>query len=213
MIPHLDILYRIAASLTETDSGSPDILELGAGTGLLSSYVISRYPDANFTLIDFSDNMLNIAKSRFQGISNIKYIVSDYSKYTFDTTYDIIISALSIHHLEDKEKQDFYKKCFRILKPGGIFINADIIKGRTQFLESLYKNSWTSYIKENITSKEELNIYYKRMELDRESKLEDQLIWLKTAGFIDVDCMYKYYNFAVLFARKLSGDTKTASQK
>jgi tRNA (cmo5U34)-methyltransferase len=34
------------------------------------------------------------------------------------------------------------------------------------------------------------------------STLAEQLNWLKESGFKDVDCIYKYFNFVVLFGRK-----------
>lgn len=202
VIPHLDLFYQITASLAYTESNSPNILDLGAGTGLLSSYLLTKYPKANIILIDFSEKMLDIAKLRFKGNPNIKYIVGDYSRYNFNQPFDIIVSALSIHHLKDKEKFEFYKKCFTLLKIGGIFINADLILGNTLYLETLYKDNWKAHIKSNL-SKEQLVEYYKKMELDKEATLNTQLSWLKSAGFSDIDCVYKYYNFVVLFARKL----------
>ncbi len=32
--------------------------------------------------------------------------------------------------------------------------------------------------------------------------VEDQLSWLKEAGFTDIDYVYKYFNFAVFYAKK-----------
>jgi len=46
-------------------------------------------------------------------------------------------------------------------------------------------------------SKEELAGILERMKYDRPSRLGDQMQWLKDIGFLEVDCYYKYYNFAV----------------
>ena len=43
---------------------------------------------------------------------------------------------------------------------------------------------------------------YERTRHDRLTELETQLRWLREAGFIDVDCYYKWYNFAGLLAVK-----------
>ncbi len=43
---------------------------------------------------------------------------------------------------------------------------------------------------------------YERTKLDKMATLDQQLSWLTEIGFADVDCMYKYYNFVVMFARK-----------
>jgi tRNA (cmo5U34)-methyltransferase len=53
------------------------------------------------------------------------------------------------------------------------------------------------WIKEAGLGEEELSGIIERMGYDRPSLLGDQLQWLKNIGFLDVDCYYKYYNFAV----------------
>ena len=40
------------------------------------------------------------------------------------------------------------------------------------------------------------------MSHDRRVDLATQLGWLEDAGFLDVDCLFKRYGFAVLFARR-----------
>jgi len=41
-----------------------------------------------------------------------------------------------------------------------------------------------------------------RMRADRLAPLDDQLAWLRAAGFADVDCLFKDHCFAVLVARR-----------
>jgi tRNA (cmo5U34)-methyltransferase len=41
-----------------------------------------------------------------------------------------------------------------------------------------------------------------RMRHDRLATAEDQLRWLREAGFDDVDCRFADHNFAVLVARR-----------
>ena len=83
---------------------------------------MERYPEASFTLIDISEKMLDIAKDRFRENSNVKYIVADYSKYPFVEKYDLVVSALSIHHLEDEEKREFTKKVTLYLNKTGFLL-------------------------------------------------------------------------------------------
>jgi tRNA (cmo5U34)-methyltransferase len=203
LIPCFDDFYGIATSLAVSKSDAPSILDLGAGTGLFSSYIISLYPDSKLTLVDFSEAMLSKARERFSGMSNIKYIAADYLAYEFNETYDIIISALSIHHLSGDEKRALYKKCFGLLNPQGVFINADQVLGETEYLENLYRSDWSNKIEASGLSREELDSAYERVKADKMSNLHDQLEWLKSSGFSDVDCVYKYYSFVVLTGRKL----------
>lgn len=202
LIPCFDDFYSISVSLIQTETNKPAILDVGAGTGLLSSLILQKYPKADVTLIDISDKMLEIAKERFKHKRNVHYIVGDYSNYPFDGTYDVVMSALSIHHLTDEEKERFYKRVYHLLNPGGIFINADQVLGETPFLENLYKEDWKNKIEQSGLTKEEIQAAYERTKLDKMSTLKDQMNWLKESGLKDVDCVYKYYNFVILFGRK-----------
>ena len=89
------------------------------------------------------------------------------------------------------------------MNKGGIFVNADQVLGQTPFIEALYKNDWKVKIENSGLSQAEIASAHERTKLDKMSTLEDQMNWLKESGFEDVDCVYKYYNFVVLFGRKI----------
>jgi tRNA (cmo5U34)-methyltransferase len=202
-IPCFDDFYRVSVSVASANVENPEILDIGAGTGLLSAFLMERYPEASFTLIDISEKMLDVAKDRFRGNSNVKYIVADYSKYQFAEKYDMVVSALSIHHLKDEEKKEIYKKSYSLLKQNGILINADQVYGETLFIENLNKKIWRQYIEDSGLPEEEILAGYERIKLDKESTLHQQMNWLKEAGFCDISCIYKFYQFAVMFGRKV----------
>ncbi|KGK88365.1 methyltransferase [Desulfosporosinus sp. HMP52] len=202
LIPCFDDFYSIAVSIAKTNTNNPDILDIGAGTGLLSSLILEKFPDANITLIDLSEKMLEAAKERFKDNPNFTYIIDDYTIYKFDKKFDVVISSLSIHHLSGDEKKQLYHNIYSILNKDGVFINADQVLGGTPFIESLYKSDWRYKVENSDLSKEEILSAYERTKLDKMSTLEDQVNWLKDSGFLDVDCVYKYFNFVVLFGRK-----------
>lgn len=153
-------------------------------------------------LIDISEKMIEVAKYRFKDKNNITYIIGDYSKCGFDKKFDIVVSSLSIHHLTDDQKKQLYENIYIILNPGGVFINADQVLGSTPFIETVYKRAWKLTVENSGLSRDEISSAYERTALDRMGTLDDQLKWLKDIGFIDVDCIYKYYNFVVMFGRK-----------
>ena len=200
-IPCYDDFYGVCVSAASVGVQNPAILDVGAGTGLLSAFLMKRYPEASYTLIDLSDKMLDIARERFSGNNNITHITADYTGYAFGT-YDIIASALSIHHLTDTEKMAFYRKDFQALNNGGVFVNADQVKGETPYVEDMNKAAWRRYIESSGLSREEIDAGYERVKLDKEAKLDEQIGWLKKAGFQDVSCLYKYYHFAVIYGQK-----------
>ncbi|WP_454190905.1 class I SAM-dependent methyltransferase [Paenibacillus sp. Marseille-Q7038] len=202
LIPCFEDLYRIASALADLENDTPSVLDLGAGTGLMSSFILQKYPKSKLTLIDLSDGMLEIARARFSNHSNIKYIASDYTEFDYTEPYDLVISSLSIHHMIDSEKQDLFQKLYSKMTLGSIFINIDQVLGNTDYLETLYKSDWKKHIENSGLDLAEISSAMERTKLDRMSTLDHQLQWLTEAGFSDVDCVYKYYNFVVMFARK-----------
>ena len=83
------------------------------------------YPNSKYLLVDIADDMLKVAKQRFQGIENIAYQVLDYKNGLPDNFFDTVISALSIHHLENDEKMKLFERICQTLPDHGIFVNYD----------------------------------------------------------------------------------------
>ncbi|WNR42134.1 class I SAM-dependent methyltransferase [Paenibacillus roseipurpureus] len=203
LIPCFDDFYNTAASLVRLEGKAPRILDLGAGTGLFSSYMIPMYPQAQLTLVDLSSGMLDIAKERFaHAEAETRFVTADYSTFEDSEPFDAVISSLSIHHLEDEAKQALFHRIHQWLKPGGLFVNADQVLGATPFLDGLYRTDWEAKIEATDLSQEALQAAYERTKLDRMAPLTSQLGWLCDAGLIEVDCVYKSYNFVVMFAKK-----------
>lgn len=202
LIPCFDDFYKCAVDNLELNSSTPCILDLGAGTGLLTEKVLEKYPKAKVDLIDLSDNMLEVAKERFANNNNISVQVADYSVCNFGNIYDAIISSLSIHHLEDQAKVSLYEKIYAHIVSEGIFINAEQVLGETAFIENIYRQFWEKDVEQSGLKKEEILSAYERVKLDKRTPLSVQLNWLKDIGFKDVTCLYKNYSFAVFYARK-----------
>ena len=67
-LPSYDALFSTALELIPFDEKSPiKVLDLGAGTGLFSEHILSKYPKAEFLLSDLAPKMLEVAKERFRG--------------------------------------------------------------------------------------------------------------------------------------------------
>ncbi|MEH2310195.1 MAG: class I SAM-dependent methyltransferase [Nostoc sp.] len=138
------------------------------------------------------------AKFRFSQMGKSpKILVGDYIETDLGGSYDLIISALSIHHLSNFDKELLYQRIYNVLNPGGIFVNADQVLGKTPDLEKLYRQHWLDSVCAKNISEEDLKAAQKRMEYDRMATLDIQLHWLEAAGFQNVDCWYKNFSFAV----------------
>ena len=202
LIPCFDDFYGVALSMAESASPAPAVLDLGAGTGLFSGMVRRKYPSARLTLVDLSENMLAKARERFGASDGIRYVVGDYVNMDFEETYDIVISSLSIHHLSHGDKRRLYATVFGLLRDGGIFVNADQAAGRQAETDRLFNERWLAHINGSGLSRDEIEAAIERRKLDNNAPLSDQLRWLEEAGFREADCVYKYMEFVVLYARK-----------
>lgn len=202
IIPHFDVYYGTLVQLADSKIDNPRILDLGAGTGLLTQLLWEKHPDAQFQLVDMAEEMLNIAKNRFSGQENFEYINEDYLKYDFDGLFDMIVSSLSIHHLNHSDIKSLYQKAYDHLKPDGIFLNADEVIGPGSYSEEMYQKNWLEVINQAGLEEEDKKVILERMKFDNPATLEDNIKWLHEAGFKDVDVYYKYYNFVVLYGRK-----------
>ena len=203
IIPEMRLFYSAAIWAAETRSDMPSILDIGAGTGLLSALLLQKFPSADITLMDISENMLDIARQRFSGRENIFYRAGDYSRADLGGPYNLVCSALSIHHLAAEDKRQLFGRIFSSLRQGGLFINADQADGETLYFRLKYLDYWNEFLKNGPLDKSDCKeILNRRNSLDRNDKLSEQLQWLHTSGFSDVDVVFKNRTFIVTVAKK-----------
>ena len=89
LIPCYDALYRRTTDLIPADP--KNILDLGAGTGLLSVFVRNWYPKAHIHLMDVSEPMLDLAKKRLADDNNVSFKAADYVTAPLGENYDAIV--------------------------------------------------------------------------------------------------------------------------
>jgi tRNA (cmo5U34)-methyltransferase len=147
IIPEMQQYYGAAVWAMETSAPKPAILDVRAGTGLLSAFLLEKFPDARLTLMDISENMLDLAKKRFATRPDTEYIVCDYSRSELGGPYDLVCSALSIHHLSPEDKRCLFGRIYSVLKPGGMFVNADQAEGETPYFTQRYLGYWNDFLR------------------------------------------------------------------
>ncbi len=200
LIPDFESFYRWAVDLVPPTARR--ILDLGAGTGLLSAFIRSRLPEATLHLVDLSEAMLTKARERFAGQSGISFQCADYARAPLGGPYDAIVSALSIHHLADPDKESLFAAIYQALSPGGVFVDAEQILGATPALEEQYKSRWLGQVRAAGATEQQIADSLFRQEADRCATVDRQLAWLREAGFDHVDCWFKSGRFAVLAGTK-----------
>jgi len=204
LIPCFNDFYGTALTLSEEVQTVKNILDVGAGTGLMSAFFHEKYPDAKITLIDISKDMLKKAEERFEGKEHIDYLNADFATVDLpDHHYDLVVSGLAIHHLPNKLKQHLFGKIAKSLKSGGWFINADQVLGETETAEKIYTAHWKNHVEQSpdLTEGEKTSAF-ERIKVDIMAPLKPQLEWLENAGLQNANCYYQYYNFVVFAANK-----------
>jgi tRNA (cmo5U34)-methyltransferase len=202
IIPCYDDFYRTGVILLAHAGDAPRVLDAGAGSGLYAAHLLARYPNARLTLVDFSEEMLALARKRFEDRPDTEFVLGNYTDCDLAETYDIVISALSIHHLNAEEKAAFYRRVHGLLAPGGEFLNADEILSPIPRLQERYLRLWIDFVAARGADAADLDRVRQSLRFDDPSTIAAQLQWLKEAGFRASDCVYQYQNFAVFYAEK-----------
>jgi tRNA (cmo5U34)-methyltransferase len=100
------------------------LLELGTGTGETALRVLAEHPDAGLVGVDASEPMLARARRR---LPNADLRVARLQDPLPDGPFDVVFSALAVHHLDAVEKGSLFERVHAVLAPGGRFVLGDLI--------------------------------------------------------------------------------------
>ena len=177
---------ELAANL---DKDAKRILDLGAGTGLELIHLFELFPEAEVTVIDITENMLDKLKER-SFADHVTTICGDFFEVDFGKNYDAVISTSALHHFKKEEKVKLYRKIYDCLKNNGQFINCDFI-ALTQEIEDqqLYE------LEHNIDN-------YKH--IDTPLTVDNEFAVLKEVGFEEIiSSNVDKENYSLIMARKI----------
>jgi tRNA (cmo5U34)-methyltransferase len=198
LVPCFESFYGTAVDVLALREGPVGrVLDLGAGTGLMSEAVLDRYPQAELVLLDGAAEMLAQAAERLRG-KRATRVHADLREALPDGPFDAVVSALAIHHLEHADVRGLLGRIHAVLRPGGVFVNAEHVTGSSPWLEGVYRRLWRQACLGAGALAEEIAGAEQRMEMDRSSDIVRQLGWMGAAGFVDSDCFFKQLHFAVL---------------
>ena len=202
-IPCFDDFYVHSTDFITANINTPKrVVDLGAGTGLLSYYWYQQFPESQYVLVDIADEMLNVAKKRFSGIADFEYRVTDYTDELPEEDFDTVISALSVHHLEDGKKQDLFSRIYERLPEGGLFANYDQFCAGQPEMNTWYDTYWEGRLYNTGLSEQDIEAWQERRKLDRECSVEAEIKMLQECNYRVVKCIYTYQKFSVVIAIK-----------
>jgi tRNA (cmo5U34)-methyltransferase len=209
LIPLLDVQEEILAHvLTRSKRPVARFLDLGAGAGAVSELVLGLGEEATSTqgvLVDFSEPMLERAGANLASFAGRWQIVrGDLSSPEWQAglpegRYDAIVSGLAIHHLSPARKRELFAEAFALLEPGGTFVNMDCVAVEGP-LEGLFDEymlaSAVAHEHEHGRDGSDQDVDFDTGE-DQLDSIEDQLRWLRDAGFQHVEAHFKWAEAAV----------------
>jgi tRNA (cmo5U34)-methyltransferase len=196
LIPRYDLLLDTLVSCVPSDV--TQILELGCGTGELSSRLLKNCPLARLTALDYSPRMVaaTTAKLTESGLlDRARVLEMDFGAWgngevsgEIGTDFDACVSSLAIHHLDDEMKRRLFGCIARNLKGGGCFWNADPVVLESRLSEA-YEKAREEWTRGTGTTLEEVRLQlgnsqpYGYSGQDRLATLDAHLAWLKEVGF------------------------------
>lgn len=178
------------------------IADLGCGTGLTSEKLMKVVPSAKLVAVDFSETMLNGARKRLSNYA-VDYLLGDYAQIDFGSNFDVVVSAIGIHHQNHEGKRKLFKKIFASLAPKGIFIFGDLVTWRDPYQAAVNDAKHYAHLVQHAKNEESLREWaHHHKFLNDLAPLEDQVGWLKEAGFSNVEVKYAHLNTALIIAEK-----------
>lgn len=187
------------------------VLDLGCGDGFFIEELLKADTQINAVLIDGSQEIMTAAKERLTNHENIQLIQATFQELLTDKPipedFDFIFSSLAVHHLTLNEKIQLYNFIHDHLKPGGCFINFDVVLAPTDDLESWYASIWSKWIECQVDLKNrkklmEIPQLYKDNLDNTPDTLKSQIEALEKIGFQNVDCYFKYGIFSLFGGNK-----------
>jgi SAM-dependent methyltransferase len=169
------------------------VLDVGCGDGRLLGLVLEARPQAAGVALDFSAHMFDRLHDRFGGDARVTPLHHD-----LDTAlpalgqFDAVVSSFAIHHLEHERKRQLYAEIWAALSPGGVFCNLEHVASASAHAHARFLEAMDIAPEDEDPSNKLLDV-------------ETQLIWLRDIGFADVDCYWKWREFALLVGRRPRG--------
>jgi tRNA (cmo5U34)-methyltransferase len=134
------------------------ILELGIGTGETTRRVLELHPAARVTAIDSSPEMLERARETYaDGDLRLSRLEDPLPEGPFD----LVFSALVVHHLDGAGKRELFRRLAAVIRPGGRFVLGDVVVPEREEDQQI-DIDWV---------------------MDLPDRVDDQLEWLREAGF------------------------------
>jgi tRNA (cmo5U34)-methyltransferase len=150
-IPYYETFNTEIMNLVKAASKGPDLwLDTGCGTGTLVEKALEIFPETSFMLVDPSPEMMAVAKSKLESKYSSRVLFRERS-----TTQDIILpdgkkpdvitAVLCHHYLQGSGRVEATRKCYELLKNGGLYVTFENIRPLTSEGTEVGKTNWRNF--------------------------------------------------------------------
>jgi tRNA (cmo5U34)-methyltransferase len=180
-VPHYDTLQAEIGTAARgwTGTGAPRVLDLGAGTGSTSAAVLDAQPAARLVLVDENPGMLAAARDVIPAANIEQVVIADLSDPLPGGPFDLVVSALAIHHLDPAAKRALFGAIYDRLGPAGVFALADVV----------------------VPEDPAAGVTPLTPDYDKPDRADELLAWLRAAGF-RAECTWSAPDLAAFVAHK-----------
>lgn len=191
-VPHYLSLISSFCNQFPNNFNPTSILDLGSGNGNVTAQLIPYFPNATFTLVDASAEMINLCRSQFKDY-NVVYVNTYFKDFLFEEdNYDLIVAGFSLHHCDDNEKQSLFKNIHTSLKKGGIFSYTDLMISKTNPDHEMLLIKWEKFVNNNFSDGKKWTWLMEHYEaFDKPIDYMVQIEWLINSGFTDIQIPFK----------------------
>jgi tRNA (cmo5U34)-methyltransferase len=188
--------------------------DLGAGTGAASRVILETYPRSTAVLADFSAEMMRAGERELEPFAG-RYQYAEFDMSVpgdwpagIPVTLDAVVTSLCVHHLPDERKQSLFAEILGHLVPGGWYLNYDPV---------LAPDALTAATWERAADRRDPEAAYRRRHRSPVDQarwenhiryivpLDQQLGYLRSAGFEGIDIYYKQLENVIYGGRRPLG--------
>jgi SAM-dependent methyltransferase len=191
------------------------VAELGAGAGVLARAVLGAFPRCRYVALDGSAAMrtrLGTTLERYRKRVEVRaFDLADRGwRAALPSPLRVVLASLVVHHLPAAGKRQLFADLARRLEPGGALLLADVVEPPSPAAREAFARQWEDAARAQSLAltgdleafarfeRDGWNFYRGTPEpYDQPARLDEQLRWLRAAGFATVDCFWMRAGHAV----------------
>ncbi len=194
-----EALEVMALMLPFEEKEAITVLDLACGTGELSRVIGQRFPRAHFICLDAAPSMLRIAQEKLRSCGlRATTLRRDFTQPGWAEELpccDAVVASYALNHVAVADQKRVLADCLQVLQPGGIFLSFDGFLPEDPVVGEVYRRLRPAG--NGMTGKKgevKAAHYFTTM--------ADRMALMREAGFVQVDCVWKYFKLAVLVGHR-----------